>query len=731
MSSPNEIWLLANGHRVRLDLDDETQLLPSFQANDRTKPDTIQSDYSPEFSVPGTAHNHRLLGQAAAAQPVAGQAYTRVPCVLTSSGVETLPLGLLYLKGFREGRYLLQLFGGNRRLVEQLGEKTLADLDFNRFNHYWLPGPVAQGLPYAHWARQGWGYEVYERGKPLDFANLSPYDLYPSVSGELIFQQIMADAGFTADSLAKEPFFKALNVPAANPYEFSQAYRDKRYLEAGFFHLPNYDRSKRAGGILHEGQFAAERLNFSYTSQKPYHQPDPTTGASYFAGRYTADTLGYYDLAGSVALRFGCRVPFPGSVRAFVEIRINGKPIFDAATGLQQGKEEAETKDYITKTFNPKLDHYLLHPNDQVELWWRGDEISQGLYGINPTDPYWQIGPWGAQSPLPNSDGLYLANEVRFTVKLLAEFPPGGLVKLQDWLPNIKQLDYVKAYMLLGGLTIQADQYTNHLRLATGAQLLENVPLARDWTAKRDAYALPSRLPERELVYRFGEYGQVNQLRWAEDEHVTKGTGDGVLLVADEVLPATYELATLPFAASESSPNLPTLLRILNFEPQDLTATPPTYSSVEAKPRLTLRRPDGDFLVNIITTPATSTSVAVTHAVLTTSSYFLGVELTLDLDGTVLTEYWADLRAMLDQVRYLTEYYRLTPRDIAELDFSIPIWDGLLGDYFAVSAVGEYDPRRAVEVRLARLNAAHLPAPMVPDDGAEFYSEEFYNSESY
>ncbi|TDN38273.1 hypothetical protein E4631_06090 [Hymenobacter sp. UV11] len=130
-------------------------------------------------------------------------------------------------------------------------------------------------------------------------------------------------------------------------------------------------------------------------------------------------------------------------------------------------------------------------------------------------------------------------------------------------------------------------------------------------------------------------------------------------------------------------------------------------------------------------TPAVGASPAVVRALSTTASYFAGVDLSLSLNGMVLTEYWADLRAMLDQARYLTEYYRLTPQDIAELDFSIPIWDALLGDFFAVAAVGEYDPRRPVEVRLARLNAAQLGAPAVPGAGVEWYGGEFYGSEWY
>jgi hypothetical protein len=710
-TSTNEIWLGAE----RLDLDDETQLLPSFQANDRTKPDSIQSDYSPEFSAPGTAHNHRLLKHAAASQPEAGQAYVRVPAVLTSGGVETLPLALLYIKGYREGRYLLQLFGGNKRLVEALGEKTLADLDLNRFNHYWTAAEVLAGLPYAHWAAKGWGYEVYERGKPLDLNNLDPFTVYPAVAAWLIWQQILTDAGFSSDSLLAEAFFAALNVPAANPYEFSQKFRDVRQLTAGYFFGPDTN-------YYHRRAFAEEKLNFSYTSRKPYHTPDPaSTSATYFGGRYTADTLGYYDIAASIPTFLGINSSSIGSIRCKFQLKVNGQVNFDGFGS--DGHDELETDKPVTHTFTPKLTRYLLKAGDYVELFWRGDEIRV------PTNITWSIGPYGAQVPLGND--LVLAGDVKLTVTLLPDFPPGGLVRLQDWLPEMKQLDFVKSQMLVGGLTIQCDAYEPHLRLATGAQLLANIPKARDWTAKRDAYAQPGRLPERDLAFRFGSYGQANYLKWAEDQNVLAGYGDGTIACLAAVLPTEYEVAVLPFAATQDSPEVPGLLRILNFEVADFTASPVSYNSVTAKPRLTLRRPDGELAGKLITTPAVGNAPAVLTEFTTTPSYFAGAGLSLLLDGTVLTEFWADLRAMLDQSRYLVERYRLTPEDISTLDFSIPIWDGLLGDFFAVSSISEYDARRPVEVRLARLNATHLPPPVVPGGSVEWYEGEFWNGEWY
>jgi hypothetical protein len=139
----------------------------------------------------------------------------------------------------------------------------------------------------------------------------------------------------------------------------------------------------------------------------------------------------------------------------------------------------------------------------------------------------------------------------------------------------------------------------------------------------------------------------------------------------------------------------------------------------------------------LITTPAVldsngnETKPAVLTSVTTTPSYFDGPELSLDLNKNVLTDYWSDLKAMLDESRFLTERYRLSPQDIAELDFSVPIWDNLLGDYFAVSQISEYDSRRSVEVTLCRLNAGHLGPPKPPMGMGEFYPQEFYADEFY
>jgi hypothetical protein len=723
MSTANAIYLVANGHRVALDLDSDTQLLPSFQANDRTKPDSIQSDYSPEFSVPGTAKNHRLLKHAAASQATAGQGYKRVPAVLTSGGVETLPLALLYLKGYADGRYNLQLAGGNRRLVEALGDKKLSDLDLSRFDHDWTPTNILAGLPFEAWQKQGWGYEVYDRGKPVDLQNLDPYTLYPSCSANLVWSQILTDAGFTADSLLQNPLWAALNVPSATPYTFSAEFREARQLKSGFEH---------AGQWIRYDEFQ-ERAPFNFIKRKPF-RAGKELNTSAGVNQYVVPTLGYYDINMTAAVYLACNPLTPGEVSMKVLLRVNGQALHN--DDGSEVKDEVRVGKATTTTLTVAKKRVLLKAGDVVDVLVQGDKWD-GALGKGPSNPTWIFGTRSYTAGPGFEPKATVEPACSFSVDLTEEFPPGGRVKLNEWLPDMKQLDFVKAKMLELGLTIQVDQYEPHLRLATGDKLLANVSRAKDWTAKRDAAHRPGRLPERDLSFRFGEYGQANYLKWAADDNVTEGYGDGTIVVADEVLQKEYEVATLPFAATENSQAVPALLRILNFETEDELAQPVVYSKVVAKPRLVLRGTEPALSGQLIMKPAEldSSGQVVTPARLTpfttSASYFDGSELSLLLNETVLTDYWADLRAMLDQSRYLTERYRLTPRDIAELDFSVPIWDNLLGDFFAVSQVGEYDARRPVEVRLCRLNAAHLGPPNLPSELGEFYKEEFYAGEFY
>jgi hypothetical protein len=721
MSTINEIWLTVDGHRSALDLDQGTLLLPTFQSNDRTSPSTLENDYSPEFSVPGTAKNHRLLKHAATSQNVEGAAYTRVPCMLTSGGIETLPKALLYIKGYGSGRYTLQITGGNRRLIDALkhpdgSDKKLSDLDLNRFNHYWTPAEILPRLDYAFFEQNGYGYELYDRGKPIDLQAINPYDLYPSCSKQLVWQQLLTDAGFTADSLMEEEFWAALTLPSSNPYTFSQEFREARQLKSGFEH---------AGAFIRFDEFQ-EVAPFNFVKRKPFKAGE-ALDISAGVNQYVVPTLGYYDLNATANVYFGCLNNF-GEVSMKMLLRVNGAPLLNE-DGSQVAAED-RFDGFKELTFTAAKKRVLLQPGDIVDVQIQGDKWD-GFGGIGPSSPTWYFGTRGPTSSPDFPLNSYIEPACSFSVDLSPEFPEGGLVKLQDWLPDMTQIDLLKSVMVFLGLTVMTDAYEPHLKLSPGAHLLQNIGQAKNWSARRDAATRPGLLPERALTFRFGNYAKVNKLLYESDESVTKGYGDGTILIKDEVLPDRYELAKLPFAATETSTAIPGILRILNFESDDLTAEPPVYSSVRAKPRITLKTAERIIQGNLIMLPATDQAPAQVQLFTSSLSFFESPTISLMLDETVLTVYWSDLRAMLDRARYLVENYRLTARDIVELDFSIPIYDKELNDFFVICKIAEFDARRPVEVTMVRLNPAHLPPPAMPAGMGEFYHEEFYRGEFY
>ena len=323
-----------------------------------------------------------------------------------------------------------------------------------------------------------------------------------------------------------EQLFAQLDIPTANPYTFSSAFREAWELRAGYAYNP-VDRNPRKISIGHEAEFAPERLFFEFVAEAPYHAP--TVPPPYNGTTYHVDTLGYYSV--SVPVRYGCRGELPGEVNCQLMLYLDGQPVFDG-TGQQVGidyhriTDNSETDGgdgYLMRTFTAILDKQLLLPSDTVEVFWQGDEWDTSPFGIpiGPTAPYWQIGPTANTNHVVLTPARHLLLAATFSVELLAQFPEGGLIRLRDCLPDITQLAFFKNIMLLLGLTIQADDYENHLHLTTGHKLLENIPYARNWSNKLDLFAPRGRQPER------------SQLLWKENEHVAAGYGNGEILVAD------------------------------------------------------------------------------------------------------------------------------------------------------------------------------------------------------
>ncbi|MBX0290963.1 hypothetical protein K3G63_10965 [Hymenobacter sp. HSC-4F20] len=698
---------------VAVDLSPDTVILPSFQVSDLLKPESIQSDFSPEFSVPGTSHNHRLLGHAAWDSSTARVPYQSLPNVtLLSEGVEIMPRARLLLKGYEGGAYQLQLVAGNKRFVEALGEKKLSELDFSRFAHLRTIGNIAQRATAAYAAANGWSYELYDRGRPLDVANLSPYDLWPTLSAPLVLEQLATEAGFAVDYPA-DGLLPRLQVPAVAPAQYAEDFVKARRLrvDVGPDHeddgAPDSNRSDVVKTIPFDGYIRPLGTTPPIV---------PTVPGVYNAAAYsfTADKAMYVQVQARTVLRLIYSTVRLGKAQARVELHVNGRKVSEGpwVSSVEMSDfEEGETNPFSVSATAERL---LLNAGEQLTAVLRIAGV-----GSAPIDK------WGFrifEYANFNSGGQTIPGH-KFEVNVLPEQPPGAEVNLAEWLPqDMKQLDFFKSLVQVCGFSVQTDAYEDRLTLRPSRAVLDNAAYARDWTNKRDAPDLPTGQP-RSVAYRFGGFGQRNLFQWAEEESVRKGYGNGTLVIADETLPASYTLTTLPFAASERSTAQPGLLLIRNYtlrENED-PFVETEYDSSTPKPRLTLR--------STRTQQLSLVEGAVRRPVEGPVSYFVedGEDVSLDADAYILPVAWAGLGAMLTECRYHKERYRLSPRDIAEFlaEPNVPVWDAGLQGYFSISKINEYTSTRSVEVEMLRLHPSFLVAPE-PGARGEFAPAEFH-----
>jgi len=741
---------------VALDLDEQTMIVPSFQANDLTQPQNIQADFSPEFSVPSTARNHTLLGYAAYDSNSLALPYRKLRATLLANGVEIIPRAILYIKGYADGRYTLQLFAGNRRFADALGEKMLRELDFSRFDHIRTLGLVADRMTNEYFFQNGWGYELYDRGKGINLKDTNYLDVLPSVSQRLIWQQILMESGFTATAIT-EPLFQQGVVPATRLATFPKEFREARNVLAGI--MPNTiidsselkNRDDENFPIPYQDR-SADGVPFTVPSAGNFVEGS-VSGKKSTAGKWIADNACLIEVEARVVAEI-----MLADLAGKVSVKID---LYKNALRVQEGSKKITTKDFGN----------LLQPTTTVSRLevQPGDEIYAVLrikFENGVINKYGYKIFTGAVYVQGNDDGssTNLLGDL-FKVTVLADIPPSAPVRLTDYLPDMKQLDFFKGMVQEFGLTVQTDPYEDRIVFSPSYKVLDTTR-AVDWTGKRDQPLTVLGTP-RSVTYQFGSYAQQNWLRWTEDDTATlayagasrtiagkdaKGYGDGVLVVADNRLEAESVLGTLPFAATENSLLAPDFLLIPVYKRVGDALDPlnPNYTEQDLRPRLVLR---GEQLKEVVlrggTQPAPlsdeaspaeeavyNQALAAYHSTRTVTiqlSYFAQEKaVELDLERYVLPYCWRGLQAMLIKARFHRERYRLTVQDIANLDYTKPIWDGVLGQYYAVSKINEFSPLRATEVELVRLHHSLLgpPVKMPVVEGKEFAAKEFYVSPS-
>lgn len=242
-----------------------------------------------------------------------------------------------------------------------------------------------------------------------------------------------------------------------------------------------------------------------------------------------------------------------------------------------------------------------------------------------------------------------------------------GMYDVVNNLPDIKQVDLVKAVCHLGGYGIVTD--------AEG--VLNFVPLdvfrdrvgrgeALDWTEKIVNYgSFPS-----SITYKMSGYAQRNWMRYKEDDNGEKVDADGCILVDDKTLDEEATLFTLPFAATRGS-----------VIPQYKMNNSGELEDNKVVPRIMKRY---DIALG---------SVHRLGLIFDDSLYF----------PTIINQKYSGLRELLEYPVVVKVFARLSEYDLNTLDWTRPVYLRQTGQNYVVSKVSTDSDSDVCEIILNQL----------------------------
>lgn len=248
----------------------------------------------------------------------------------------------------------------------------------------------------------------------------------------------------------------------------------------------------------------------------------------------------------------------------------------------------------------------------------------------------------------------------------------GGKINTKDNLPDIKQIDFVKATMAMQGLW--ATLIDGEVYLQSVADFYNGAQPTLDWSHKLigsgDGDA-------KKTTYTLANYVQRNNLRYKEDDTV-KVDASGVLIVENDNIDNTKDMLTLPFSASDGN-SIP-----------HLSLEDGKVKEQKVQPRimlLTEKNDNGKWRASLDFDNFTSQ---------------FGEEMPSLRFSRLLSAYYGDWQRVIRNPIVIEEQMNLTEIDIKELDYRKPIYLQKYGARFAVQKVqwSEGEPSTVTLVKL-------------------------------
>lgn len=635
------VQLFINGRSIQLS--EDTKIGITYQANNVGELQSRQGSYTNTFKIPITQSNSIAFEWSHSMNSSTVLPYRRLTATYIEDGVEAISEGFAIIKKTDDKFYYIHVVSGNIDLKKAIGEKIVGDLYENDIEYNWTLDTIFNN-------RDGSNYFVYpliDWRSDIDTFFGSPTidvkDMIPVARMSGMFDRLSAEIGYTfkGNYLDSDDHKNMLLTP--DEFTINPDFLDQVQTGAS-----NVDATWQQGIIVPEGSGVTSESVYpvrntfdgGFTSNQYVSPVDHVGKLSFVAnldiGWLTNESYGLLETKRTRSFQFVARIVHQG-VGTIAEI----------------------TYPSVSTKIPTGLDAF----NFTVQV--NSDEIFLPAGGIYYTALDFII---NQHDNIP-STVIVEGNTSEFTHSPTNILSFGSPIRFKD-IFRMKVKDVLRDVLNKRGIIIQTNSYTKEVHFNFFQDLVDNKPIAKDWSDKVDTRG-------QEMSFTFGNYGQKNWLRFKEDEAVSNELGDHFFTVDNENLPEEKTVVQMLHPATEE-------------ENRHLGYNIPMIDAIDSAVKW--QKPSYRILqLNI---QETSFDVDYTDGFATSSASddipfadFVGFE-------TLVPEKYAVLTDILNRTKGIILPIRLTAIEIQELDHTIPIYLNIpqkdIDGYFYLNVVSNY-----------------------------------------
>ena len=701
----NNIQLFLNDKPV--DLSDDNPIALTFQINDLAEVQNQQGNTSNQFKIPLTQNNRAILGYAddisIENQNISPQMpYSQLTAKVVQNGIEVFPNAVAEINQVDDDTASITILSGNVSFFDSLGGQIAdmgdstsqwsgygANLVWKPFDHEWNLQNVAGSQQNTE--QDGWIYPIVDYGL-IDPANFSaPINVLNQRPGFFIKKAIdllVQSTGYTArGSLLNDPLYPLLIAQFSNG-SWEHGFDYQNVLNQ----VVTVELSQNLNAVHNTNQDDTGNIGWPYIVTNWNNQFIPGTGFVAAARESVAVTVivPHLQFTGHVA------GGTPSYLNIIIWLKTPGYPdanlgqlLFDFSGGFtRQAGTDGSGLRGTGDIYNSKIT-----VNTELQQG-QGLYIGYEFHGDHPASfTLFSGAQWSVAAQ----------NE---TVKY------GQMVQCERILPDISQKDFLKDTLQRFGFICQTDVYTKSIIFASLNDIVNNIPIAKDWSSKCVDQG-------KQLNYTLGSYAQVNYMEFPTDPNILPlKLGWDEIIINDKTLSTVAnDMLVSKFGPSLNRPFYGgTIAEITMIDNTTAVESDTANFSIGVQPRILVDQKIDLRNYNNASVTFTDTVNNIVVNNIISVPYFYKPDgiynlCWCDMPSTnsqnplpgLKSNYYGPLQKILQNTKVLVRYFLLTPRDIAELDLLIPVYLQQHNAYFYINKIDSWRKGQPCKVELVKL----------------------------